>query len=268
MKTAHFSYKERRLSYRFSENEGPLLVFIHGFCEDSRMWEEFIRPFQRDYRILLPELPGFGASEVISPLSIAEMAEALQLCLEDFGADSYALIGHSMGGYVALAFARQALAAQRQSKLKGLALFHSHPYADSEEKRENRRKSIAFIEENGSERFVAQLIPKLFHKRVPQAEQKLIQYARTHLPKGIQTALAAMAERPDNSRVLTQLDIPVAFIVGGKDTAVPLELSMKQCLLPKIAYIEYLREVGHMGMFEAPEKCQDFLLNYLEQVHK
>ncbi len=270
--TSTFNYSGRRLSYRLSEGSGPLLVFIHGFCEDSRMWDDFITPFT-EYRILLPDLPGFGASEVISPISIAEMAEALESLLKELNASSYTLIGHSMGGYVALAFAsskgRQAERQQQQKseKLRGLLLFHSHPYADSEEKRENRRKGMAFIEENGSERFVAQLIPKLFHKRVPEAERQLIRHAREYPGSGIQAALEAMAGRPDRSEVLARLDIPVGFIVGGQDAAVPVELSMKQCLLPKIAYIEYLRNIGHMGMFEAPETCQKFSLTYLEQIY-
>lgn len=148
--------------------------------------------------------------------------------------------------------------------LEGLCLFHSHPYADTEEKKANRIKGIAFVEENGPERYVAQLIPKLFHRRMPEVEQKLIAAAQQYLPKGIQNALQAMAGRPDRSEVLRRCKLPVAFIVGGQDAAVSLEYSMKQCLLPAVAYVEYLREVGHMGMFEDPERCQKFLLSYLQ----
>ncbi len=260
MEKRNILFRGARLSYRLREAQGQKLVFIHGFCEDSSMWDEFIKPFLDEYALLLPDLPGFGASACLSPLSIADMAEALEAMLKDAGWVHSTLIGHSMGGYVALAFA------ERQAEmLEGLCLFHSHPYADTEEKRKNRLKSIAFIEENGSKRYVAQLIPKLFNKRVPEAEQQLIAKAQQYLPKGIQTALQAMANRPDRSDVLASCPVPVAFIIGGHDAAVPQENSIKQCLLPAVAYIEYLRETGHMGMFEEPEHCRRFLTAYLKR---
>ncbi len=257
METRRIIFRDVELSFRLRETEGPRLVFLHGFCEDSSMWDEFVRPFA-EYALLLPDLPGFGASGVVHPLSIEDMAEAVEMMLSQAGWDSCTIIGHSMGGYVALAFAER-----QKKRLEGLCLFHAHPYADTEEKKAARLKSIAFIEQHGSQRYVAQLIPALFHQRRPEIESRLIERAQRHLPKGIQAALEAMAARPDRSQVLEDCPAPVAFVVGGRDAAVPAEYRIKPCLLPAVAYVEYLREVGHMGMFEEPERCRKFLRSYL-----
>ncbi len=259
--TRRVVFRDVELAFRVRDFEGPRLVFLHGFCEDGSMWEEFVRPFE-EYALLLPDLPGFGDSGVWPSLSIEDMAAAVEAILEDLGWGRCVLIGHSMGGYVALAFAERL-----GNRLDGLCLFHSHPYADTEEKKANRLKSIAFLAQYGSERYVTQLIPALFYRKLPEVEGQMIERAKRYLPEGIQAALGAMAARPDRSKVLEACTVPVAFIVGGQDAAVPADYSMKQCLLPAVAYVEYLREVGHMGMFEAPKRCSTFLRSYLADLN-
>ena len=159
-----------------------------------------------------------------------------------------------MGGYVGLAFA-----SLYPDRLLGLGLFHSHPYADTPETKEARLKRKQFVEQNGSAPYVRQVIPGLFAPESVKQHQplieKLISNAEQYPSAGITNALQAMHDRPDRSEVLERLDVPALFIVGKKDQAVPESFSMKQLSLPDTSAIYIDEEVGHMGMFEAPESC-------------
>ena len=152
-------------------------------------------------------MPGFGISEAYETISVEAMAEALNAVLENEKIENCVLIGHSMGGYVAMAFAEKYAA-----KLKGLCLFHSHPFADSEEKKQNRRKTIEFMERWGSAAFVKELVPKLFAKSFVQENAEFVSKfsarAEAFPQKGIIAATRAMIDRPDRSEVLQDLKFP------------------------------------------------------------
>jgi pimeloyl-ACP methyl ester carboxylesterase len=242
---------------------GSALVFLHGFCEDARIWDDFAAPFREKYRVIGIDLPGFGRSAAAPGISIAGMAEAVKGTLDEVSVSEMTLIGHSMGGYVALEYARR-----WPETLRALGLFHSHPYADSEEKKEARLKSADFVRRHGSLPFVAQLIPSLFAPDFARKNQgivqELVQRAATYDPEGIATALEAMRNRSDLSAILQNAIFPVLFLIGAEDQAIPAELSKRQTTLPPVASIHYLPGVGHMGMLEAPEVTQGIFRNFLK----
>ncbi len=244
------------------EGRGTTLVFLHGFCEDSQMWDEFAMAFQ-NYRVLRIDLPGFGCSELQEEHSMEVMAEAVKAVLDHLKIKKCFLIGHSMGGYVGVAFAKK-----YAGRLLGLVMFHSHPFADSDEKKTGRTKAIEFIKKNGHLHFVKQLMPKLFATKFspgfPMELNKLIFNAARCAPEAIISALEAMSERPDNSIFFGEIDCPVLFIIGKKDSAIPLEVSLAQTHLPNIADIHILQNVGHMGMFEAKQETTKILKFYLQ----
>lgn len=256
------NHSEHNISYRI-EGEGTVLLLLHGFCEDSTMWDDFSAYFSKNYKVLRPDLPGFGDSDVIDPISIEEMATVLDTILAAEAIESCFLIGHSMGGYVAMAFAEH-----YAHKLQGLGLFHSHPFADTEEKKQNRAKSIGFMERWGSEAFVNELVPKLFAKaffaKNPDFVAAYTAHACAFPQAGLIAATRAMIERPDRSAVLSTLKVPVLFIIGALDEAIPLELSNKQLDLSKNSSA-YILEVGHMGMFEEPQHTIDMLDIFLDE---
>ena len=256
-------YNHKKISYKVSGN-GPCILFIHGFTEDHTMWKEFAKPFERDYRILCLDIPGFGGSEVIEDFSVEMMAVILKEILEIERIENCYLVGHSMGGYVALAFAEQ-----YETILKGLCLFHSHHYADTEEKKQNRAKTITFMEKWGSAAFVKELVPKLFSAKFvadnPDFMKGFIENASTYPKEGLIAATQAMIERPDRSAVLQQLSCPVLFIIGVQDEAIPTTFSEAQMQLPKKARALILDSVAHMGMYEAPVVTQIAVENWLEE---
>jgi len=252
------------LSYS-EQGVGPPLVFLHGFCEDARIWDDFAAPFREKYRIIGIDLPGFGRSATAPGASIAGMAEAVKATLDELKVSKMTLIGHSMGGYVALEYARR-----WPETLCALGLFHSHPYADSEEKKEARLKSADFVRRHGSLPFTAQLIPSLFApafaRENPDIVQELVQRAAAYPPEGVAAALEAMRNRGDLSEILQNAIFPVLFLIGTEDQAIPAELSMRQTTLPPVASIHYLPGVGHMGMLEAREATQSILRIFLDEI--
>lgn len=255
------SFRRQKLAFSV-QGEGPALFFIHGFGEDSRVWADFAKPFGSRYTVVCPDLPGFGQSPTLPGVGIDDMAEAVHAIAEHLGLSDITLIGHSMGGYVSLAYAEK-----WPEQVRALGLFHSHPYPDSEEKKEARLKSMDFVHRNGSAPYSAQLIPGLFApafaKANPDIVQRLINRAAAYDPEGIAQALDAMRLRPDRSEVLKNAPFPVLFLIGMEDQAIPAGLSKQQTALPPVASIHYLEGVGHMGMFEAEEEVRGILEGFL-----
>ena len=241
------------------------IVFLHGFCEDSSIWFDLLDDFS-EINFICIDLPGFGKSETQLDCGIDKMANIVNIILEEHEVEKCILIGHSMGGYVALEFVKSF-----PTKCIGLGLFHSQPNADTVEKKENRKKSIDFIKKNGSILFVKQLIPKLFAPRFGTKSSftisKLVLAASKYSSNGIINALEAMIYRTDNQQVINNISIPVLFIVGEYDKAIPSANSYNQLALPGISQIHILDGVGHMGMFEARSKCVKFLKQFFNFVH-
>jgi len=261
METIYFQGKEIAF-YTAGEGEEPPLVLIHGFCEDSRMWREWLELIP-NRRFISIDLPGFGNSEMVDNLTIEIMGEVIKAVLHHLGIEKCILVGHSMGGYASLAFAEK-----NKGYLAGLCLFHSHPFADSEEKKQGRLKAIDFIKKNGHILYVRQLIPTLFaydfSKGYQMEVNRLIHNAAHYSTNAIIAALLAMRLRPDRTAVLRDIPCPVLFYIGKLDAAIPMEVSLEQTHLPAIADIRVLATSGHMGMFEAPRSTAKAMREFLK----
>lgn len=261
MQTIEFQNKKIGFSV---QGKGTPLVLLHGFCEDSRMWDDFLTLFSTQ-KIVRVDLPGFGQSELQDEHSISQMAACVKAVFDHLKIEECVLIGHSMGGYVSLEIAKQ-----YPEYLLGLGMFHSHPYGDSEEKKAGRDKGIDFIRRNGHIHYIKQVIPSLFAFDFSKGYQfevnKLLYNAAQYSPEGIIAALEAMKNRADNSTVLEQIKCPVLFIVGKQDQAVPLDASLNQTALPMVADIQILPSVGHMGMFEAKRKTAKIVKHFIAMV--
>lgn len=238
-------------------------MLLHGFCEDHRIWEEFIQDLEAEpYQVIAIDLPGFGASETVEGITIEGMARRVHAVLEDLKAGPAVVIGHSMGGYAGLAFARLF-----PERLLGLGLFHSHPYADNADKKALRYKSAAFIRRQGHALFVKQLIPSLFADNFARSNAFLLEkliYRASHFPsEGIIAAQKAMAERQDETETLKSLAVPALFIIGKQDSAIPVDQNQEQAHLPEVASIHILEKAGHMGQFEARKETQRYVRQFV-----
>lgn len=243
--------------------KGHPLVLIHGFGEDRHIWDSMVPELAGAARLILPELPGTGNSGPEDQVTMESMAGGIKAILDQEGIERAILIGHSMGGYISLAFADL-----YPERLKALGLFHSTAFADPPVKKEARLKNIEFIAKHGSASFLATTTPNLFaapnRTRLQSSIEALVQ-ANSYIPERALIAFTeAMRNRPDRRHVLQQLQVPVLFIIGREDQAVPYADAMQQVHLPDLSYIHILRQSGHMGMLEENEKSARAILQFLQ----
>jgi pimeloyl-ACP methyl ester carboxylesterase len=251
------------LSYQNYSFAAPYtVVLVHGFAESKSVWANLAENLAKNFRVLCPDLSGFGQSPPLQNTSIENMAVALRDCLDSLQIGPIVLIGHSLGGYVSLAFAELF-----PERLKGLGLFHSTAFADSEEKKEGREKSMALIREQGKEVFLNGMIPNLFAAENRQNQafviEKLLQEAYGISAEVLIDTLAAMRDRKDRIGLVEELNVPILYLIGKQDNAVNLASSLEQCFRPKEAVVHLLEGVGHMGMFEAPTETALAVENFV-----
>lgn len=256
-------YQGRTVAYRV-EGKGVPVVLIHGFCEDHRVWEDFTQDLiEEHYRVILVDLPGFGKSALAMEAGIDYYAGAVWAVMDALSLERAVVIGHSMGGYTALAMLEQ-----QPERLAGVGLFHSHPFPDTDEKKADRLKQVEFIRNLGHPVYLKQLVPKLFSPRYAQSHpfdiDKIVHRAARFSAEGIIGGVRAMATRPDRSEVLRGSPVPVLFIVGQLDEAVPPAFSREQLALPRVASIHVLPKVAHMGMFEARRPTQLMVRQFVD----
>ncbi|MDE3214260.1 MAG: alpha/beta hydrolase [Bacteroidota bacterium] len=246
--------------------KGKPVILLHGFGEDHRFWDGMVPLLQEECRLILPDIPGSGQSELLegSP-GMKEYAEVVQAIAahEGLGHEQpFCLMGHSMGGYIALAFAEL-----YPDLLSGLGLVHSSAYADDEEKKGVRQRAIEFIGKNGAQPFLKSSIPNLFASQTveqrPWLIDKAVEFSRDISPEALIQYYQAMMKRPDRTQVLQSFKKPVLFLIGKFDKAVSLEISLKQCHIPRISYIRILESSGHMGIWEEETEAGPFLLEFL-----
>lgn len=269
MPNQRFVQKEiaHKICYRVAGTGHPLML-VHGFAEHGQIWENQVSFLSSRYRIIIPDLPGSGISRSIKPTNnttLEDFAECLLAIADAEALDRFSLLGHSMGGYVTLAFA-QAF----PERLNGFGLIHSTTWADSEEKKINRTRSIEFILKFGSQRFIETMVLGLYSDTFAQNNPGLI-YQHISQATAIDLEVLAayytmMKNRPDRRSVLTEFTHPILFIIGTEDKAVLLKDSMEQCNVPVDPHIHILEGVGHMGMIEASEKINKAIDDFMAHV--
>lgn len=262
MESKFISYQNKNIHYKVS-GKGKAVVLLHGFGEDGNIWNELLKDFENDYHLIVPDIPGSGQSEMLDEeniiptgrqVSIEDYAEVIKVILDKEIIAGCAIIGHSMGGYITLAFAKK-----YPEMLNRFGLFHSTAFSDDEAKKQNRLKAIDFIKANGAYAFLRTTIPNLFADKQHQTKiEELIEEGRNFTPETLIQYYQAMMNRSDTTDILKEFNKPILFIIGEKDNAIPLQSSLQQCYLPSISHVNIL-EAGHMGMIEQAEKCKIIL---------
>ncbi len=252
-------YKDFTVSYRDS-GKGEPLVLIHGFCESMEIWDQFIIELSHKYRVITPDLLGNGKTG--DPLQIANVddyvntmemqAECINEVLKACNVERCTIVGHSMGGYTALA-----LAELFPEKVKGLCLFHSSAAADTDDKKLDRNRAIEVVNKDKNA-FLEGMIPKMVAssnlEKMKEEVNKVLKIAKNISKEGLIAALAGMRDRKDRRHVLDSVDCPVLFIIGKDDLMIPVDKMPDQILRPKHSEVLILSGVGHMGFYEAKQE--------------
>lgn len=240
------------------------LVLLHGYLETLYIWEDFIKILPESIRVISIDLPGHGLTgSNKEENSMAFMSDVVKSVLDLCNIETAYVVGHSMGGYVAI----EAIKRHRE-RFTGLVLMHSGPGADSEEKKVDRDREIELIKKAKLQTIVKLGIPKMFAKenlrRMDEKITEIEEISETHDPEGIAATVRGLKNREDNLAFLKESKIPLLIFFGNDDYHIPLEKAINlQKELPEARCI-FLQHSGHNGFLEEPQIVKEELLKFLE----
>jgi pimeloyl-ACP methyl ester carboxylesterase len=239
-------------SLNFSvRGQGTPVILLHGFPFNSSVWTPFAEALSNDFQVFTPDLPGFGKSPLLAgEFSIDDVGNAVIDWINKNRITNAVIVGHSLGGYVALSMVNQS-----PQIFSGLVLFHSTALADNPEKKENRNKVLSFIESNGVIPFTSNFIEPLFHNKVHPFIQKVRDIAIQGTKEAVVAYTKAMRDRNDRQHVLKDFGKSVLFLTGAHDSGISVESVEKQAFGNSRVNVQILENAAHMGMFEEREKC-------------
>ena len=246
----YFVYKNTKIRYQ-DKGKGTAVVLLHGFLERIEMWEYFSSAISKSNRVISIDLLGHGETESVGYIhTMSMMAEYVMAVLNHLRVRKYVLIGHSMGGYVALS-----LSEKYSDNIKGLCLFHSTSLPDTEEKKKNRTNAISIVKENHKS-FIRSAIPLLFRPKNRKIYNKELKEAKsqglTTSKQGIVAALEGMKIRHDFEVILRFAYFPKHMVIGRYDKAIPYSSLIDQVDNAKNLTYDIF-PTGHMGHIEARE---------------
>ncbi|NUQ84969.1 MAG: alpha/beta fold hydrolase [Anaerolineales bacterium] len=227
---------------------GAPLVLLHGYPLDHHIWDGVLPMLEDKFDLILPDLRGFGDSTTVdAPYAMNDFASDVAGLLDHLEIQKAAIAGHSMGGYVALAFLNR-----YPGRVSGFGMVSSQVLADTPERKEGRYKTAAEIAEKGVQGVVESMASKL----TPDERVRMLagEIMKRQKPAGFVGALKAMAERMDAASLLTSFKFPVAIVHGDSDDLIPVERAREmKGMVPHAHFLE-LKGVGHLPMMEAPRE--------------
>lgn len=241
-----------RLAYD-RRGKGTPLVLLHGYPLDHHLWDAVAPLLEDMFDLILPDLRGFGESSTVDSFyAMEDYAADIGSLLDRLGIEKAAIAGHSMGGYVALAFVRLF-----PGRVRGLGLISSQALADSPERKEARYKSAAEVAEHGIGSVVETMAPKF------TADEKLQAFARASMerqsPGAYIGALKAMAARVDSTQLLSSSLFPVVLVHGTSDQLIPIDRAREVKAALPLAYLVEISGAGHMPIMENKEQTAEAL---------
>jgi 3-oxoadipate enol-lactonase len=236
---------------------------LHGFCGSLRYWDEIMPALSEKYRVIAPDLRGHGSSSAPEgDYKMEQLADDLATLLGVLQVPQVYLLGHSLGGYAALAFAQK-----YPDKLLGWGLLHSTPLPDTHVAKNNRLKAVEQIKTEGIKPFVDGLIPKLFAEDNRKTMLDKIAAAKeigyeTSVQGAIGCSLG-MKDRSDRSGVLERSLVPVLLLAGEKDEVITKDRRFPLTKQKHITEVT-IPNIGHMGMMEAPTLFSEAILAFVD----
>src|SRR5664280_1195443 len=257
-----FSYRGGRIHYTDS-GEGAIIVLLHGYLESSEVWNGFSGKLALSFRVISVDLPGCGLSDVFGEVHSMEfMAMAIKELFDHLGIIKVFLTGHSLGGYVALAFLELF-----PDLLSGYCLFHSQPFADTPAAIEKRKREIEIVKMGKKNLMYPDNVVRMFASSNLEKFAKELQRSKdiaSRIPEGgIIAVLNGMMIRPSRLSLMEQGKVPCLWILGTMDNYIPCELIQTRVNLPSNAKTVILSNSGHMGFIEERENSLKAIADFV-----
>lgn len=246
---------------------GVPLVLIHGFPLNRMIWESQWEGLNKQARVLAPDLRGFGESEMVKGAAdISAYADDVHAFLEAMAIEQPAVVcGLSMGGYVALAYARK-----YGAHVAGLILANTKATPDSAEGKAGRDKNIALAEEKGAQAIAEGMLPKMFAPKTYESNPELVAQAKQIMTSatvpGIVGALGAMRDRPDALEVLANANVPTLILAGADDALMPMAEQEKMKQAASGSTLVVIPDAGHLSAMEQPDAFNRAVAEFLKTV--
>jgi pimeloyl-ACP methyl ester carboxylesterase len=256
-------YKNEKI-YFSDEGKGRAVVLLHGFLGSREIWKPLSENLKKSYRVIAIDLPGHGSTACIGYAHSMElMAKSVRAVMNYLRLKKYVIVGHSMGGYVALAFADMF-----PDNLKGLCLFHSTAYADSDEKKKDRLRAINLVKSSKSI-YTKNTIKSLFATKNLKYLKEEIAFASSIAKKtskqGIVAALLGMKDRSSRDLILGLVEYPIMMVIGEQDNVLPYNQLLEQSDVIKNKTILYLEQDGHFGFLESVRESRKEIRKFLRK---
>jgi pimeloyl-ACP methyl ester carboxylesterase len=249
--------------YYSDSGQGETIILLHGYLESSEIWNEFAKKLSGKFRVISIDLPGHGLSKVYGDCHTMEFfASAVKGLLDCLQIRKVFLTGHSLGGYITLAFLEL-----YPDMLSGYCLFHSHPFADTPETVEKREKEIKIVKAGKKYLLYPENIPKMYATKNLEKFREKVQrskdIASTIRDEGIIAVLNGMIARPSRLSVIEKGKVPCLWIFGELDNYISGGTVRSKIRLPGNASVVTLESSGHMGFVEEEELSVKIITEFI-----
>jgi pimeloyl-ACP methyl ester carboxylesterase len=245
---------------------GKTVILIHGYLESSEIWKDFAQRLSQNFRVISVDLPGHGNSTLFSECHTMEfLATAVKGLIDALDIRKVFLAGHSLGGYVTLAFLEH-----YPENLYGYSLFHSHPFSDTPEVIKKREREISMVRSGRKFLIYPENISLMFSSknlsRFPEALQQAKDIASRLSDEGIIAVLNGMMIRPSRLAVMEAGRVPCLWILGRNDNYISCDQIQSRVNLPGNAQVHVLENAGHLGFIEDEDNAAGIMVDFIENL--
>jgi pimeloyl-ACP methyl ester carboxylesterase len=260
-----FSFKGGRIHFSDSGNGTPI-VLLHGYLESSEVWNGFAEKLSSDFRVISVDLPGHGLSNVYGEVHGMEfMATGIKELIDYLDIKKVFLTGHSLGGYITMAFLELF-----PDQLTGYCLFHSQPFSDPPAVVDKRKREIEIVKMGKKNLMYPDNVIRMFATSNLEKFASALQQSKdiaSRLPgEGIIAVLNGMIVRPSRLSFMEEGKVPFLWILGSMDSYIPCEVIQSKVKLPFNARVVVLTNSGHMGFIEEEERSLEIIKDFVNSI--
>ncbi len=258
-------FNGRRINYSVTGTGVPV-VLLHGYLESSAVWNGFMQKLSAEFRVIAIDLPGHGLSDTYGETHSMEfMAAVVKEVLDSLCINKVFMAGHSLGGYVTLAYAELF-----PDSLSGYCLFHSQPFQDTPEAIEKRQREIALVRAGKKDLVYLANVKRMFAatnlELFSEPVSRSVEIASEIPAEGIIAVLNGMITRPSRLQIMEESSLPCLWILGSMDNYIPLDDIRTKVKLSSGTKLVILNNSGHMGFIEEEDLSVSVISDFIQSI--